>query len=169
MAHAKASGRPVIASAEPGERWLYCYFDDAMVELLREVTRIMKENEKRVRDFYEAIVPGHRERVASLQSAHVVYELPEGMPTGGGRFEGVAVRDEFLPKFYGAYDVRLVPEEFITSGKHVTVVGRLVGKTRDGGVPVNVPFVHVWTVRSDILTRMRVFTDTALLAKALGQ
>ena len=30
--HAKASGHPVIASAEPGERWLYCYPDDAFVE-----------------------------------------------------------------------------------------------------------------------------------------
>jgi len=31
-AHAKASGHPVIASAERGERWLYCYPDDAFVE-----------------------------------------------------------------------------------------------------------------------------------------
>ena len=28
--HARASGHPVIASAEPGERWLYCYPDDAI-------------------------------------------------------------------------------------------------------------------------------------------
>ena len=27
-AHARASGHPVIASAQPGERWLYCYPDD---------------------------------------------------------------------------------------------------------------------------------------------
>jgi uncharacterized UBP type Zn finger protein len=27
--HAHASGHPVIASAERGERWLYCYVDDA--------------------------------------------------------------------------------------------------------------------------------------------
>lgn len=27
-AHARATGHPVIASAEPGERWLYCYPDD---------------------------------------------------------------------------------------------------------------------------------------------
>lgn len=31
-AHARASGHPVIASAEPGERWLYCYPDDAFAE-----------------------------------------------------------------------------------------------------------------------------------------
>jgi uncharacterized UBP type Zn finger protein len=30
--HARASGHPVIASAEPGERWLYCYPDDAFSE-----------------------------------------------------------------------------------------------------------------------------------------
>jgi hypothetical protein len=30
--HALASEHPVIASAEPGERWLYCYPDDAFVE-----------------------------------------------------------------------------------------------------------------------------------------
>jgi uncharacterized UBP type Zn finger protein len=30
--HARASGHPVIASAEPGERWLYCYPDDAFDE-----------------------------------------------------------------------------------------------------------------------------------------
>ncbi len=30
--HARASSHPVIASAESGERWLYCYPDDAFVE-----------------------------------------------------------------------------------------------------------------------------------------
>jgi hypothetical protein len=30
--HAKATGHPVVASAEPGERWLYCYPDEAFVE-----------------------------------------------------------------------------------------------------------------------------------------
>jgi uncharacterized UBP type Zn finger protein len=30
--HARASGHPVIASAQPGERWLYCYPDDTFTE-----------------------------------------------------------------------------------------------------------------------------------------
>jgi hypothetical protein len=30
--HARAAGHPVIASAEPGERWLYCYPDEAFAE-----------------------------------------------------------------------------------------------------------------------------------------
>jgi uncharacterized UBP type Zn finger protein len=30
--HARSTGHPVIASAEEGERWLYCYPDDAFAE-----------------------------------------------------------------------------------------------------------------------------------------
>jgi hypothetical protein len=30
--HARLSAHPVIASAQPGERWLYCYLDDVFVE-----------------------------------------------------------------------------------------------------------------------------------------
>ena len=30
--HARATAHPVIASAERGERWLYCYPDDAFTE-----------------------------------------------------------------------------------------------------------------------------------------
>src|SRR5205823_2469358 len=88
--------------------------------------RRMTDNEKRVRAFYDAIVPGHRVRVCSLQSSQVVYELPEGMPTGGGRFEGVPdVPERFLPAFYGAFDVRFVAEE--SSSRLVSRWSRSVG------------------------------------------
>ena len=30
--HARASGHPVVASAEPGERWLYCYPDESYAD-----------------------------------------------------------------------------------------------------------------------------------------
>lgn len=30
--HARTTKHPVIASAEPGERWLYCYPDDLIAE-----------------------------------------------------------------------------------------------------------------------------------------
>ena len=30
--HARSSGHPVVASAEEGERWLYCFPDDAFAE-----------------------------------------------------------------------------------------------------------------------------------------
>jgi hypothetical protein len=30
--HARGVGHPVVASAQPHERWLYCYVDDALTE-----------------------------------------------------------------------------------------------------------------------------------------
>lgn len=30
--HARTSGHPVVASAEPGERWLYCFPDETFSE-----------------------------------------------------------------------------------------------------------------------------------------
>ena len=30
--HARRSKHPVIASAEPGEQWIYCFVDDAIAE-----------------------------------------------------------------------------------------------------------------------------------------
>jgi hypothetical protein len=41
---------------------------------------MIEENEKRVRAFYEATVPGHHASLRGLQAPHVVYGLPEGMP-----------------------------------------------------------------------------------------
>jgi hypothetical protein len=130
---------------------------------------MVPENERHVRAFYDALVPGHRESVVALQAPDVVYEVPEGMPACGGRFEGIRdVFERFLPAFYGAFDVRFMPEEFVTAGDEVVAIGRLKGRTRDGGVPIDVPFVHVWTVREHRLERGRLFTDTAALARALG-
>jgi ketosteroid isomerase-like protein len=130
----------------------------------------MTESEKLVRAFYEGTAPGHRESLRGIQSPHVAYDLPEGMPVGGGHFEGLEdVLERFLTGFYGAFDVRFVAEEFIVADEEVVALGRIQGKTRKGAVSVDVPFAHVWTVREGYLHRMRAFTDTAVLARALAR
>ena len=79
-----------------------------------------EENEKRVRAFYEATVPGHREALRGLQAPDVVYDLPEGMPIGCGHFDGLQdVLERFLTSFYRALDVHFVTEEFIAAGEEV--------------------------------------------------
>src|SRR5512132_1560808 len=103
-----------------------------------------EENGKRVRAFYEATVSGHREALRGLQAPHVVYDLPEGMPIGCGYFEGLDdVLERFLTSFYRVLDVHFVAEEFIAAGETVVALGRVVGKTREAGVPIDVPFAHV--------------------------
>jgi len=128
-----------------------------------------EENEKLVRAFYESTAPGHREALWAIQAPRVIYDMPEGMPVGSGHFEGlVDVLERFLTNFYGAFDVHFVAEEFIARGDSVVAIGRIEGKTRKASVSVAVPFVHVWTVRDRRLQRLRAFTDTAVLARALA-
>ena len=127
-------------------------------------------HERLVRAFYASTAPGYRERLWGLQATEVVYELPAGMPTGGGRFVGLLdVTDRFLASFYGAFDVVFLPEDFVAHGDQVVVLGRIAGATRRVPVPVQVPFAHVWTVREGRLQRLRGFTDTAVLAEALAR
>ena len=129
-----------------------------------------EENEKRVRAFYDATVPGHRESLRGIQAPHVIYDMPKGMPIACGHFEGLQdVLERFLTSFYGALDVHFVAEEFIAAGDEVVALGRIEGKTRKTAVPVNLPFAHVWTVGDGYLQRLRAFTDTALLAQALAK
>ena len=131
---------------------------------------VEEENEKLVRAFYEATVPGHRNALRGIQAPHVIYDLPEGMPVGCGHFEGLQdVLERFLTSFYAALDVHFIAEEFIDGGENVVALGRIQGQTRKAAVPVNVPFAHVWTVRDGYLQRLRAFTDTALLARALAE
>ncbi len=130
---------------------------------------MVDENEKLVRVFYESTAPGHRERLWAIQAPHVVYDLPEGMPVGAGHFAGLEdILERFLTSFYGALDVRFLADEFVAAGDTVVAIGRIKGKTRKGSVPVDVPFAHVWTVSDGSLRRMRAFTDTAVLARALA-
>jgi len=127
-----------------------------------------EDNEKRVRAFYEATIPGHRESLRGLQAPHVVYDMPTGMPVGCGRFEGLQdVLERFLTSFYRSLDVHFIAEELIAAGEEIVALGRIQGQTRKAAVPIDVPFAHVWTVRQGYLQRLRAFTDTALLAQAL--
>ncbi|HEY1269260.1 MAG TPA: nuclear transport factor 2 family protein [Candidatus Binatia bacterium] len=130
----------------------------------------MQESEKLVRVFYDSTAPGHRERLCAIQAPDVVYDLPEGMPVGAGQFQGFQdIVDRFLVNFYGAFDVRFRADEYITSGDQCVVLGRIQGKARKSGAPVDVPFAHVWTVGDGRLQRLRAFTDTATMARALGK
>jgi ketosteroid isomerase-like protein len=127
------------------------------------------QNEKLVREFYEATAPGHRQATRGLQAPRVVYDFPKGMPAGSGHFEGLQdVFDRFLTNFYEAFDVQLIVEKIIAAGNDVVAIGRIQGQARRSGVPIEVPFAHVWTVGDGYLRRLRAFTDTATLANALA-
>lgn len=123
-----------------------------------------------VRRYYEAIQPGRRAELMDLLDPHVVIEVPEGFPGSGGVYRGLKEYIEnFLFGFYGSFDLRIEPSDYLEAGEHVVALGRLRGTALATGASVDVPFAHVWTVRKGCLVYGRMFTDTAVLCRTLAQ
>lgn len=64
-------------------------------------------------------------------------------------------------------DFTAVPDEFLNAGEHVVVLGRYRGSAKETGKSLDVPFVHVWTLRDGLAVRFRQFLDTAGWVDAL--
>ncbi|HEX7900662.1 MAG TPA: nuclear transport factor 2 family protein [Planctomycetota bacterium] len=120
-----------------------------------------------VRQYYASLAPGHRNLLMALLDPGVVVEIQEGLPGVGGKYVGLkAYLEDFLFNLYGAFDLRFDVQEFLASGERVVALGRSRGTAVATGAPVDVPFVHVWTVRDGRLVHALMFTDTATLCAA---
>ena len=122
-----------------------------------------------VRSYYQSLAPGRRADLMDLLDPHVVLEVPEGFPGGGGTYTGLkAYLEDFLYNFYGTFDLQTAPSEYLNAGETIVALGRHRGHALPTGVMIDTPFAHVWTVRDGRLVRGRMFTDTAALCIAAG-
>jgi ketosteroid isomerase-like protein len=64
--------------------------------------------------------------------------------------------------------LRWSPDEFISAGETVVVLGHMEGTAKATGTEIKVPFVHVWRMRGGRVRRGQALTDTAVVADALG-
>ena len=62
-----------------------------------------ENNEKLVRAFYEATVPGHREPLGGVETADVVHEVPQGICIGGDRSDGMTDLEHLFHEFCAAF------------------------------------------------------------------
>ena len=121
-----------------------------------------------VRRYYASLVPGRRADLMDLLDPHFVLELPPGLVGCAATYTGLKEYiQDFLFAFYGYFDVRLVPEEFVASGDRVVVLGRMEGQAVPRGTPLNVAFAHAWTVRKGRIVHGRMYADTAVLCQAI--
>jgi ketosteroid isomerase-like protein len=65
-------------------------------------------------------------------------------------------------------DLTWTPDEFVSEGGTIVVLGHMEGRAKSTGTQVKVPFVHVWRMSGGVVTRGQALTDTAVVADALG-
>jgi uncharacterized protein len=122
-----------------------------------------------VLEVYEATMAGDKERVLGLLSPEVEWRMPDSLPYGG-RFTGPEGVQETRARsgrvFAGT--PRFDREEMFHSAPDVVVTGTMRATVQGSGADVEVPFVHVWTVRDGKVAARRQYTDTASLGEALG-
>ncbi len=123
-----------------------------------------------VKRSYAAFDRDDMDAVLADMDTEIVWEQAQGLPHGGF-YHGVEEvrRNVFDPLDEQWWDeFSAVPAEFLDAGGEVIVIGRYLGVAKGTGKQLDVPFVHIWTVRGERAVRFRQFLDTAGWVEALS-
>jgi uncharacterized protein len=123
-----------------------------------------------VRASYEAFARGDLDGVLVLLHEEVEWHQAQGLPHGGVYRGSEAVRENVFEPLDAEWwaEFEALPNELIDGGDEVVVLGRYVGTAKDTGKRLDVPFVHVWSLRGGRAWRFRQFLDTRGWVEALA-
>ena len=119
---------------------------------------------------YASFSRGDLDAVLADLDPAIEWHQAQGLPHGG-LYHGVdeVRRNIFEPLEAGWWsEFTADPDEFLDAGDQVVVLGRYRGTAQGSGKALDVPFVHVWTLREARATRFRQFLDTAGWVEALA-
>jgi hypothetical protein len=118
---------------------------------------------------YEALRASDRTAYRRLCAPDVEWRFMRGFPHGGTRVGHAAVFEGVFPRLMRDFDRwTLEVDEILRDGAAVVGIGRYRGRARETGTRFAAEFVHVFHVRRGRIARVRQFTDTAVIARALG-
>jgi ketosteroid isomerase-like protein len=122
-----------------------------------------------VRDAYERF-RASGELIPELAAPEFVWDMSHfhGWPEDQV-YEGVEGAEEFLREWVAAWDDwELHVEALHDAGDKVLAVVRQHGRSRASGLPVDMSFAQVWTLRDGKETRMDMYSDPNEALQALG-
>ena len=127
------------------------------------------ENLEIVRRALEAFSRGDAATFASLTTPDVEWKTGLGAIEGGEIFHGHDGVERYFGRLSGAWErFMFVAEEFHDRDEVVLVLGRLEGRGRGGGVPVDSPVGAVWELREGKIRRLRAYLDHAEARRVAG-
>jgi ketosteroid isomerase-like protein len=128
-----------------------------------------QENVRIVKLALEAFSNGDAATFAGLTTPDVEWKTGLGAIEGGEIFHGHEGVERYFEKLRGAWEeFRFIAHEFHDRDELVLVVGRLEGRGRGGGVPVDSPVGAVWELRDGEIWRLRAYLDHAEATRVAG-
>ena len=124
-----------------------------------------------VRSSYEAFARQDLDAALAMMDDDIVWHQAQGLPHGGVYHGMASVRAAIFDPLGESWwdDFRADPEEVIGMGDDVVVLGRYTAVGKKTGLPLDIPFAHVWRFRDGRAVRFHQFTDTRGWVEALGQ
>jgi len=118
---------------------------------------------------YDAFARGDMDGVVADMHPDIEWNQAQGLPHGGDYHGLDEVRRNIFDPLDAEWwdDFAADPDEFLDAGDEVVVLGRYRGRGKQTGKLLDVPFVHVWTLRGGKAIRFRQFLDTAGWVDAL--
>ena len=128
-----------------------------------------RENVQIVQLALDAFSSGDADAFASLTTPDVEWKTGLGAIEGGEVFHGHEGVHRYFGRLSGAWEeFRFLPDEFHDRDDVVLVLGRLEGRGRGGGVPVDSPVGAVWELRGARIWRLRAYLDHAEATRVAG-
>lgn len=128
----------------------------------------MNDDVELVRRGYEAYARRDFAAVMALLDPEIEVVQTELLPWGGVH-RGLEGAGTFFRLLAEHTDAMPEPASYIPAGSDVAVVGRLRGRARASGKPIDLDIVHVWTLRDGRAVRFAAYIDTPAMLEALGE
>ncbi len=126
----------------------------------------MTDNVDLIRSGYEAYARRDFAAVFGLLDPEIEIVQTDQLPWGG-HYKGHAQAQEFFRKLAADTEATPQPETYISAGDEVVAIGRLKGKAKHTGKPIDLAIVHVWTVKNGRVTKFAAYIDTPAMQEAL--
>jgi ketosteroid isomerase-like protein len=123
-----------------------------------------------VKRSYRAFGRGDMDAVLADMDEGIEWQQAQGLPHGG-IYRGITEvrRNVFDPldrDWWSEFSAE--PDELLDAGGEIVALGRYRGIAKETGKVLDVPFVHVWSIRDGKAWRFRQFLDTAGWIEALA-
>jgi ketosteroid isomerase-like protein len=121
-----------------------------------------------IKKFYIAFKNKDMQTISQVCDKSIEWNTLKGMPHGGKYVGLKAIFENYFPNMLSNFkEFHALPEEYIESENHVTVIGKYQGISKIGK-NFEVPFSHVYLIQENKIKEFRQFTDTKTIQDSLN-
>lgn len=125
-------------------------------------------NEELIKKFYMAFKNKDMKIINQVCDESIEWNTLKGMPHGGKYVGLKAIFEDYFPNMLSNFEeFHAIPDQYLESKDHVTVIGRYQGISKIGK-KFDVPFSHVYLVQENKIKQFRQYTDTKTIQESLS-